>query len=538
MPGYFQNAGEDLSSVNNNGYSASQETLPCLFARAVRDHGKKNLIVSDVDGSVFTYAEVAEAVGRIMSKLGAERIIKGDTICIYTPVNVESFLLFWAAANLGVVVVPLDFRSPGKMLERILGQVNPKLLFCDRKNFSGCSGIKEHVRTILFDAAEGGDFHGLPAFSRWLDGDIKDIVTPKILPRDEAVILYTSGSTGDPKGAVLSHGALYRFGRLAKEVYGLTSDDILLNHGDMHSIGGLRTALAALHAGYSFLVAPLAKRSNVFSLAECIRVYRCTHFTTTPVTIQQFVRFQDRIQASDLGSLRSILSAGSVLPQGLVDSFYRRFHVPVLNGYGMTETSGLCIVNSPGSFKHSSGSIGLPVGGCSAEVVDAAGNVLADGSPGELRIRSDNLMLGYYRDRELTDNVIRNGWLYTGDLAMRRTDGHFVLMGRIKNIIKSAAGDLISIEEVESVLEKHPKVREAGVCGFTSTRGDERMAAFIVPQLGPAHASDFFKELRYYLRDELGAHKVPAEFYLKDALPRSSTGKVLREVLKQEVVEA
>ena len=515
---------------------AKQETIQHLFAHAVRDHGEKKLIISDVDGSVFTYTDAGAVVRRIMSALGDEGLSKGDAICMYAPVHVESFLLFWAAASLGVVFVPLDFHWSEKMLERVLGLVKPKILFCERKSFLGFSIIKEQVQTVLFDESGKGDIDCPPVFSAWLDRADREISTPEITPADEAVILYTSGSTGDPKGVVLSHEALYRFGRLVKELYDLMPDDIALSHGDMHSIAGMRAAISPLHSGSSFLVTSISQRSNVFSITECIRRHRCTQFSTTPAAVRQFVQFRDRIPASDLGSLRSILCAGSPLPQYVVDAFYEHFHVPVLNGYGMTEATGLCICHSLESFRHSRGSIGLPVGGCIAEIVDAMGRVCADGVTGELRVRSDKLMKGYFRNRELTDTIMRGGWLYTGDLAQKRPDGHFVLMGRIKNVIKNASGELICVEEVELALEWHSLVREAAVCGFTSTRGDERMAAFIVPDPQSERPEDLVKDLRRYLLEELGAHKVPAEFIMKDRLPRNSMGKLLREHLKQEVV--
>jgi len=521
----------------DNRHAPETETIRSLFALAVRDHGAKNLIVSDVDGSVFTYADAAIAVRRIMAKLRAEGLTKGDRLCLYSPVRVESFLVFWAAASLGVVVVPLDHHWPERLLERVLGQIRPKLFFCERRSFLGFEAVKETVRTVLFDEPRESCPPGPPVLSQWLDGDVFGSNAPELHPDDAAVILYTSGSTGDPKGVVLSHGALYRSGRLVRDLFDWRSDDILLSLGDMHAMSGLRNpGTATLHAGCSFLMTAPALRSNLFALAECIRKHRCTQLSTVPAAIRELVQFKDRIPASSLGSLRSVQSAGSVLTQPLLDAFWEHFHVPVLNYYGLTETTGLCIGHSLQSFRQANGSIGLPVG-CIAEIVDADGHAVADGSAGELRIKSGNLLSGYYGNAELTKTILRNGWFSTGDLAVQRPDGHIVLTGRKKNIIKQANGDLVSLEEVESALEKHPQVREAAVCGFTSARGDERMAAFLVTSSLPGHEPAFIKEIRQHVARELGPHKVPAVYYLRERLPRNSMGKLLREQLKQDIVE-
>ena len=521
-----------MAALTTNDPHAAEDTIPHAFDRAIQAFAQRGLLVSDRDGSTFTFADAARVVRRIMARLRSAGVGKGDRICIYAPMDVEPCLLFWASANLGAIYVPLDYRSSVTMLRRIIDQVGPKVLFCDPAGFAGCPDIKDRVQTVLFDDAEGSEHHGPPVFSRWLDAGEGEIDRPEIMPQDPAAILYTSGSTGSPKGVVLSQGALCRIGRLVQELFGYTPDDRVLSLGELHAIGGIRTAVSALHAGCSFLITSPAQRSSVLPLVECIRKYRCTQFTAPPVVLRLFLQFQDRIPPSDLGSLRSIMSAGSILPQYLADSFSEHFGVPVLNCYGMTETAGMCISHSLKTYKQAQGSIGLPVG-CLAEIVDTDGTVLPDGSSGELRIKSNNLMSGYYQDAELTRTILRDGWLYTGDLATRRADGHIVVTGRIKNIIKMANGYFVSLEEVESSLERHPLVREASVCGFTSSRGDDRLAAFIVPD-APVPAEELFRGLRSHIKNELGPHKVPAVFILKDALPRGATGKVLREQLKQE----
>lgn len=525
------------SSSPNNQATQGRETVQDLFIHAVREHRDRKLILSGFDGSVFTFGDAAEVVQRVMAKLSAEGVRKGDKVCAYAPVQVESFLLFWAVAGLGAIFVPIDHNASEKALARILGQIKPSALFCDRKRFDALSTLKDRVKTIVFDDQREDAVPGALFFSEWIEGPPAAFQLPEVSSDDPVLVIYTSGTTGDPKGIVLSNASLYRFGKLMNGLFALGSDDVVLSHGDMHSTGGLRSTTAALHAGYSFLVLPLEQRANIFSVVDCIRKYRCTQLNTTPMTIRHLVEFKDRICAADLGSLRSIVSAGSFLAQHLMDEVYEQYHVPSLNCYGLTETMGTFIGNSRDSFKQAQGSVGLPLAGFDVEIVDDAGKVLPAGAPGELRVRNNSTMMsGYFQNPELTAQVIRDGWLYTGDLAKKRADGHIVLTGRIKNIIKQANGDYICPEEVELALEKHPCVREAAVCGFTSQRGDERLAAFIVSKV-PVQADAFFGELRQHIKDDLGSHKVPAVFFLKEALPRGGFGKVMREQLRREIVD-
>jgi acyl-coenzyme A synthetase/AMP-(fatty) acid ligase len=518
----------------NHDPSAPRETIQDLFSRVVRSYGGNNFLISDADGSVFTYADAAQTVGRIMSALASDGVKKGDVVCMYGPVSAEAILLFLAAANLGAVFVPLDFNWPERMLGRVLGQIKPKIFFCEHKNYAAISTIRNLARTVLFDEQGEDRLPGSLVFSQWLDDAPGEIGAPEVAPDDDAVIIFTSGSTGDPKGVVLSQRALHGRGRLTKEMYQWVPDDIFLFQADIHIAMGPVTVLATLHAGCSFLVTPVARRANALSVAECIKQYGCTWFFTVPMALRQFMQFKDRIHPAALDSLRSIGCGGSTLSQELADAFYGCFRIPLLNCYGTTEV-GWGSGHTLSSFLHAGGSVGPPVS--IIEIVDANGNVLENGATGELRLRNDYLMSGYYQNPELTAGVIRDGWYYTGDLARIRPDGHIVIVGRIKNFIKHGNGELICFEEVEAALEKHRLVREAAVCGFTSVRGDERLAAFIVPDGRLEDPAAFFRELRRHLQVELSSYKVPALFYLKDRLPRSNMGKVLREPLTKEIAE-
>lgn len=484
---------------------------------------------------MLTYADAGRVVQRIMCALASDGVGKGDIVGMYGPASAEAYLLLLAAASSGAVFVPLDYSWPEQVLERVLGQINPKIFFCEDKSYRAFPRIRDMERTVLFEGHGMGPPPGARVFSAWLEHASSEAAIPEVSPGDDAMILFTSGSTGDPKGVVLSQRALHGRGRLNKEWLQWAPDDLYLFQADIHVSMGPVSLVTTLHAGCASLIAPAARRGNVLSLVECIKQYRCTQLITVPMVLRQFVQFKDRIPPAALGSLRMIGCTGSDLAQNTVEAFYDCFHIPVLNFYGATEVSRIS-AHTRASFPHADGSVGLPVG--RVEIVDEQGNVLENGATGELRFKNDYFMTGYYRNPELTSAVIRDGWYYTGDLARIRPDGHIVLMGRKRHFIKHGNGELICLEEVEAALEKHSRVREAAVCGFTSARGDERLAAFIVPEGQPEDTGAFFRELRRHLQAGLSSYKVPALFYLKEQLPRTNLGKVLREPLKKEIVES
>lgn len=524
----------------NSKSTSLPNTLSGLFRSAVRNFQDRDCIISDCDGSTFSYADVDYIVSRVISKLQASGMKKGEAICIYSPMHVEAFVLFWAVAELGIIFVPADFNWPARILEKVLAEVRPKLLFCAPESMKELSlispALTSDFRTVLFDSEYNDSLFDSPTFSDWLEESGSFWESVEISPDDEAVILYTSGSSGDPKGVVLSHGALCRSGRLVTKTFGWSSDDIFFNLGEMHTMSGLRSsAVAALHCGCSFLMTSLSKRTNIFSITECIRQYGCTLLGAAPITLRQFAQFKDRIPVEDLRSLKFVLSTGSTLSRNLMEEFHDLFQIPILNYYGLTETTGLCIGNSSQTFRDAQGSIGRAID-CEVAIIDHEDNFLEAGRVGELIVRSDTLMSGYYRREDLTREIIKDGWLHTGDLAMKRPDGHFVLVGRKRNIIKNAHTELIHIEEVELALERHPQVLEAAVCGYVSSLGDERMAAFIVPATESENPAALFSTLRNYIAAELGGRKIPSVFLIRGQLPRSSAGKLLREQLKREMI--
>jgi acyl-coenzyme A synthetase/AMP-(fatty) acid ligase len=313
--------------------------------------------------------------------------------------------------------------------------------------------------------------------------------------------------------------------------------DLLWSLGDFHTMSGLRNpCIATLHAGAAFLVAPPETRGNALVVAEELQRHGVTILATVPALLRQFLRLATRLGNQPLVGVRQVFCTGSILTPEVEAAFRKRFMVPVYNYYGLTETAGLCLGIIPGN-RAEAGAIGWPIGS-EILIVDDDGSPAPDGEAGELLVRSNNLMSGYFRGRQPHDvSSLRDGWYVTGDLARRNPDGSITLLGRISDAIKDVRGELLHPAEIERALERHPLVAEAGVCGIAGPDGEERLAACIVPAVKVTAEESFLSEVRQNLFEILGPTRLPARFQLVAELPRGTGGKLLRGQLSELLSE-
>jgi acyl-coenzyme A synthetase/AMP-(fatty) acid ligase len=513
-----------------------RQTLKNLFDTAVREFEDRPLIVSDEDDSIFHYRDAAEIVDAIVKKLSQSGLGKGDRILVYSAIHPEALFLFWAAMRMGLVFVPVDYNTPKALLKNIAERVEAKLLFCDHERMHAVVGITP-VAAIIFDGDIPEDAPIQIVFSNWVNDRSDDPISlPDTAPDDTAVILFTSGTTGSSKGALLTQGALYRSGLQIAEAYEWSSGDVLLSAGELHAMSGLRNpCVATLFAGASMVVSSAKVRGNVTTLAQCVQKHQCTILNTIPAAIRQLDQFRDRIGRETLSTLRCVMCTGSNLSESLTQSFENFYGIPVLDYYGLTETCGFCIGVSLQGREAARGTLGVPVG-CMAQVVDENDQILGFDRIGELRLYSDNLMKGYFNEKALTNSVLKNGWFYTGDLVKIRSDNHIIMTGRKKDIIKDKFGNVVYPAEVERCLAGHSGVTDVVVVGFRHSNAEEKLAAFIVPRNGSMPHESLLEELRNRIRDTIGSHKIPQIFEFKDQLPRNSNGKPDKKILTEELI--
>jgi len=494
--------------------------------RAVSIHGPSPLIVFD-DGSAMSYAEAASLSRDIAGRLQASGVGRGDRVVSVSAASAEAALVFWASMSTGAIFIPLDSAIPPEKLGRILKRTAPKALFMapDYPDKAALAGFN----TVSYRTdGEGAD--GIKGFSEWLQEGGGELELEEVSPADDAVVLFTSGTSGEPKGVVLSHGALCASGKLMADAYRWGPEDRLLSTGDFHTMSGLRNScVAAMHAGASFIIAPHAERSNAVSAAALMERLGATILCTVPAFLAQFTRFAEKVPKGFAKGLRHAMCTGTSLPTAAEEAIERLYGVPVLNYYGLTETSGICIGVLPGMEKEYRGTIGVPLGSTMIKI-DAQG--LAES--GELLIKTDNLMSRYYGEPD-GGEAVTEGWYRTKDLCRIRPDGSIELIGRIDDAFKDQRGELVHPTEIEKALEGCSRVLEAAVCGFDNEDGRPGTAAFIVLKEKGCDERAIAHELRHEALRALGPRRTPALFRFVDALPRGTNGKILRRRLREEL---
>lgn len=510
--------------------SATEQTIPQLWVRAIQQYGDKVLLTSLEDDSSFTYTEADLVVQQVRAALRRNGRSLGETVVVHAPLHAEVLLLMWACWLEGLVVVPISTAMPNTMVREILLSVAPQLILTTAERAPLLATTAASV--LLLDQEE---IDQAPADSRWFAEWLgeeeldEDVLSTSARSEDVAVILFTSGSTGVPKGVPLTHGQLYRSSRLVTETFGWEQTDRFFAVGDADAMSGLRNAaLAPLEVGASVIIPGTADKQHAAALADGLARSGATLVAASPALLRQWVQLGRRV-AGDLRTLRLAMSTGSLLTPALRTEFGQAFGTPIVNYYGLTETTGICLAERPDQVRPGADTIGWPVG-CLAQIVDEAGQVVAPGTRGELRIYGENVLRGgYCGPGHAAPSPVREGWLYTGDIAVSNPDGSVNLVGRLSERIKNAHSEVVYPLEIENHLRSHAAVKEAAVCAFSADE-TEKIAAFVT--LHDAHEMDSITtELLEYLVSCAGAHKVPAVLRVLTELPYSPNGKVQKRAL-------
>jgi fatty-acyl-CoA synthase len=476
------------------------------------------------DGETITYAafnaRIAQAAGALKAEFGVGR---GDRVAILSLNHPDYLVLLYACARLGAMLVPLNWRLAAAEQIFILSDASAKVLLLEQA-FAGVLPALEQALpdTITvgldFSPIRGMDFDALLLRAR---GDGRNPHTDLSCP---LVIVYTSGTTGRPKGAVLRQEALLWNGVMSQHMHGLTSDDHVLTVLPFFHVGGLNIQTTpALHHGATVTVhARFAPDTTLQAIAE----ERPTLTVLVPATILA-VTEHPAWTSTDLSSLKAVSTGSTIVPPHLIQRFMAR-GIPVLQVYGSTETCPIAIYTRLGSDLARHGSTGLPGLCCEAAVVDEAGDELPPGTPGEITVRGPNLFYEYWGNEAATRDALRDGWYRTGDIGLRDADGYFWVHDRKKNMIISG-GENIYPAEVERVLLEHPDVSECGVIGRLDPRWDEVPVAYVIRRAGSAVGTE---DLKAHVQIQLARFKVPREIIFVEELPRTALGKVQHFMLK------
>ncbi|HTB05220.1 MAG TPA: AMP-binding protein [Bradyrhizobium sp.] len=477
------------------------------------------------EGEALSYAafntRIAQTACALRSEFGVSR---GDRVAILSLNRPDYLVLLYACARLGAMLVPLNWRLAVAEQLFILSDAAIKVLVLEQ----AFAGILPALETRLPDTgAIGLDFappRGI-AFDALLTlarGNGRNPHTDLSCP---LLIVYTSGTTGRPKGAVLRQEALLWNGVMSQHMHGLTSDDHVLTVLPFFHVGGLNIQTTpALHVGATVTI---HSRFTADAALATIARDRPTLTVLVPATIQG-VTDHPAWATTDLSSLKAVSTGSTIVPPHLIDRFVRR-GVPVLQVYGSTETCPVAIYTRLGGDLARSGSTGLPGLCCEAVIIDHAGNELPPGTPGEIAVRGPNVFHEYWGNKEATREALHDGWYRTGDIGRRDADGYFWVHDRKKNLIISG-GENIYPAEVERVLLEHPDVVECGVIGRPDPRWDEVPVAYVIRRAGRAVEAE---DLRAHVLTQLARFKVPRDIVFVDDLPRTALGKVQHFMLRQ-----
>jgi len=531
-----------------------RQPLSALMDFAANQYGERTATI--FYGAEMSYRDLRAHSVRLATALDALGIRPGDRVGIMLPNCPQFFIAFYAILRLGAVVVPLnplyverelryvvedsgmralialDTMAPKVMAVR--EQAGPELVI-----FAGLQDyMPEPVRPIYLERvrAQGmsTETPAGPGLYRWtelMERAGERFFQPPVNPlEDVAVLPYTGGTTGLPKGVMLTHFNLFanviQAYVWAREFVRRGEERYLVVLPLFHSFGMTSLMNVGMFNGASFILLP---RFDVEEALNAIRTYQPTFLPAVP-TMYIALLNHPRVAESGLGSIRLCNSGAAPLPVEVIQQFARFSSGTFIEGYGLTEASPITHINPIMNLKKL-GSVGLPIPDTDARIVDVETGTreLAPGEIGELVIRGPQVMKGYWNRPEETAQTLRDGWLYTGDIARMDEDGYFYIVDRKKDMILTG-GFNVYPREVEEVLYAHPAVLEAAVVGVPDPYRGEAVKAYVVLRPG-AQASE--AEILEHCRRNLAPYKVPREIEFRDSLPKSMVGKVLRRVLRE-----
>jgi long-chain acyl-CoA synthetase len=493
-------------------------------------------------GQGTSYGELDAAITKFASGLEKLGVKQGDHIALLLGNTPHFIISMYGALRLGATVIPvnpiytadeigyilnngdvkvvvaLDLAIPlAEKVHNFLPKVE-QFVFCETSE----NGIAKHQIENL------SLYSKMKSFPEVIASGELSFKGPDLNDDDVALILYTSGTTGKPKGAMLTHKNLYCNAKDTGEYLRMNDEDRVITTLPMFHVFCLTVALnAPLLSGATLLIVPRFSPKEIFELAK---EYKATVFAGVP-TMYNFLYQLPDVNPEDLSTLRLCISGGASLPVALLNNFEKKFNVRVSEGYGLSEASPVTCFN-PLDRPRKAGSIGTSILHVENKIVNELGEELAPGEVGELIVRGPNVMKGYYKMPEETAATIREEWLYTGDLAKMDEDGYFYIVDRKKDII-IVGGYNVYPREVEEVLYNHPDVVEVAVLGVPDPNLGEAVKCYVVSK-NPAVTEN---QLLEYCKEHLAKYKIPESIDFLEELPKNTTGKILRRALKAQVTQ-
>lgn len=511
--------------------------LSLALEQVAQQHPNKEAYI--FNNSTQTYKELNESIDNFARNLASLGIGQGDHIGILLG-NCPQFIVgLYGALRVGATVIPINPTYTADEISYILKNGDVKAVVILDKMVP----LFEHVDAMLplvnhYFVVETSENqcqsatleNKLKSFSSLMEQATNTVRFPELNEDDTAIILYTSGTTGKPKGAMLTHKNVYSNAKDSMEFLNMGVKDTVIATLPMFHVFCLTVALnGPLISGSTVLIVPQFSPNEIFQLTK---EYKATVFAGVP-TMYNFLYQLPEGNPEDLQSLNLCISGGASMPVALLENFEKKFNVRVSEGYGLSEASPVTCFN-PLDRPRKAGSIGTNIVNVENKVVDPEGKEVAVGEVGELVVKGPNVMKGYYKLPEETAAALKGGWLHTGDLAKQDEDGYFYIVDRKKDMI-IVGGYNVYPREVEEVLYNHPEVVEAAVVGVPDPNYGEAVRAFVVIKNDSPLTESLLHE---YCQEHLAKYKVPNAIDFLDELPKNTTGKILRRALRDQLASS
>jgi long-chain acyl-CoA synthetase len=478
-----------------------------------------------LDDLELRFDQLDGASAHVAGMLASKGVEPGDRVGIMLP-NVPYFpIVYYGVLRAGGVVVPMNVLLKEREVKFYLQDSGAKLLFAwhDFAEAAEAGAGEVGTECVLVTPGEFEQRVGEASPVTQVADRADD---------DTAVILYTSGTTGTPKGAELTHGNLTKNVALATELFSFGPADVVFGGLPLfHSFGQTCGMNAAVAAGACLTLLPRFEPAKALEIVDRDAV---TVFEGVP-TMYTAMLHDPACESADASTLRLCASGGASLPVEVLKAFEERFGCKILEGYGLSETSPVASFNHP-DRERKPGSIGTPIRGVEMKAVDEDGQEVEQGEVGEIVIKGHNVMKGYWQRPDATADTIRDGWFHSGDMAKVDEDGYFFIVDRKKDLI-IRGGYNVYPREVEEVLYEHPAVLEAAVVGIPHESLGEEVAAAVALKEGEEVSED---DLRNYVKEQVAAYKYPRRVWFVDELPKGPTGKILKREIEvpEQVAEA